>query len=273
MKLKVRQNNGYIYPISLGLTNSRDFHSSCHFISHRGFSSEYPENTMPAFKAAIAYGYRQLETDIVQSSDGVQFCLHDATVNRTSSGSGTASSLTSEKLLSFDYGYSTKFGNKFSGTKIPTLEEFLLFCKRNGCYAELDLADNTRYSDAYLQNTYDVVKKCNMLKMTFFVAKHSRLEKLYEIDSNLMLSVSECKTTSEMDAAKTAFGNAIEMNFSIPYPNLTKALVQYAHSLNVPIKTWYADYSADTVQTANKIFEWGVESVISECMKPNEFPW
>lgn len=292
-KLQLAQKNGKIYARTLaefvdGLNTSGSGSGNttttitqdvppvnlfgCYFGSHRGFCSEYPENTMPAFKAAIKKGYRFIETDVVQSSDGIQFLLHDATINRTSNGSGKPSTLTSTQLLSYDFGYASKFGTKFAGTKIPTLEEFLLFCKRNNCYVELDIADSNRYTDSMLQTTYDIVKRCNMLDATFFCAEMPRLTKLIAIDPTVMISVAAITTTALMDSATSIVANSRAANFSIPYKSLTLALVRYAHMKGVAVKTWHIDSDGtDTAANASKAFDWGVESVLTNYILPPSF--
>lgn len=262
-----------IYPIILdGVREPRKF--DCCFGSHRGFCGEYPENTMIAFRQAVKRGYRFLETDVVQSSDGVQFLLHDATINRTSNGSGTASALTSTQLKSYNFGYPSKFGSKFSTEKIPTLEEFLIFCKRNHCVAELDIADDSRYTDSYLQNTYDVVKRTGMLDSVFFCAQTTRLEALSLIDSTVMLSVSGMTSKAAMTTAASKFQNSRWITFSCQYNYVTKDLINHAHTLGVPIKTWYNEGDGkDTADNADKLFDMGLDFVLTDFVTPNEFQW
>ena len=52
-------------------------------ISHRGFSSEAPENTLPAYRLSKEKEYGYVETDVQFTKDQVAVCLHDKEINRT----------------------------------------------------------------------------------------------------------------------------------------------------------------------------------------------
>lgn len=52
--------------------------------AHRGGTSHWPENTMPAFQHAIDLGYRYIETDVHSSADGELFAFHDDHLGRVS---------------------------------------------------------------------------------------------------------------------------------------------------------------------------------------------
>jgi len=60
------------------------------WIAHRGAGKLAPENTLAAFRLGAAHGYRAFECDVKLSADGVPFLLHDATLERTTSGRGPA---------------------------------------------------------------------------------------------------------------------------------------------------------------------------------------
>ena len=61
--------------------------------AHRGWKTKYPENTIPAFRAAMELGVDQLECDVRVTLDGELVVIHDATVDRTTNGRGLAHSM------------------------------------------------------------------------------------------------------------------------------------------------------------------------------------
>jgi glycerophosphoryl diester phosphodiesterase len=83
-------------------------------VAHRGGSFGTPENTLAAFANAIAIGADLIELDIHRSSDGIPVVIHDATLDRTTNGSGPVNSYTAQELAQFDAG---------QGERIPRLDE------------------------------------------------------------------------------------------------------------------------------------------------------
>ena len=57
-------------------------------IAHRGASHAYPENSMIAFRTAVASGADSLEVDLRRSADGVIYCFHDYHLRRLTGFSG-----------------------------------------------------------------------------------------------------------------------------------------------------------------------------------------
>ncbi|MCU0310448.1 MAG: glycerophosphodiester phosphodiesterase [Acidimicrobiales bacterium] len=56
--------------------------------AHRGGAGDRPENTMPAFAAAVELGYRYVETDVHVTSDGAVLAFHDDRLDRVTDRSG-----------------------------------------------------------------------------------------------------------------------------------------------------------------------------------------
>ena len=76
-------------------TTSRD---SLMIIGHRGGCIEAPENTIAAFKKAKENGASGVEFDIDFTKDGIPIIIHDATVNRTTDGSGNVGDFTYDEM-------------------------------------------------------------------------------------------------------------------------------------------------------------------------------
>ena len=92
-------------------------------IAHRGASGYAPENTRAAFDRAIAMGADALETDVQLTADGRLVLFHDATVDRTSDGSGPVADYTLAELRRLDLG--GWFAREFAGQRALTVEELL----------------------------------------------------------------------------------------------------------------------------------------------------
>lgn len=63
------------------------------WIAHRGAAALAPESTLEAYRAAWASGLRALEQDVRVLADGTLVVMHDATVDRTTTGSGPVDAL------------------------------------------------------------------------------------------------------------------------------------------------------------------------------------
>lgn len=73
-------------------------------VAHRGSSGDKPEHTLAAYELAIEDGADAVECDVRLTRDGHLVCVHDRRVDRTSSGSGTVSAMTLQRMAQLDYG-------------------------------------------------------------------------------------------------------------------------------------------------------------------------
>jgi glycerophosphoryl diester phosphodiesterase len=90
-------------------------------ISHAACGGHAPENTLQGIRKAIQLGSDAIEIDVQATSDGVPVLMHDATVDRTTSGNGAVKDHTLEQIRSLDTG----------GEPVPTLAEVLDITKNN----------------------------------------------------------------------------------------------------------------------------------------------
>jgi glycerophosphoryl diester phosphodiesterase len=91
--------------------------------AHRGDRASAPENTVPAFEAAVVSGSGFVEVDVQLTADGFPVLIHDRTVDRTTTGSGVVSDLTLTEIRALDAG--SWYAPAFTGVQVPMWGEFL----------------------------------------------------------------------------------------------------------------------------------------------------
>ena len=135
------------------------------FEAHRGVSTEYPENTMPAYIAALAQGYDYIEADPDYTKDEVLVMFHDwPDIRRTCRrANGDAieekiaiRDLTFEEACELDAGIF--MGEQFKGTKIPTLKELLAFSKENNIPIKIDNRMQT-FTDSIREKLFSEIEE------------------------------------------------------------------------------------------------------------------
>jgi glycerophosphoryl diester phosphodiesterase len=99
------------------------------WIAHRGAGKLAPENTLAAFRLGAQHGYRMFECDVKLSADGIPFLLHDATLERTTSGHGVGGDQSWSALAQLDAG--SWHSRAYAGEPLPTLAGIARFCLRN----------------------------------------------------------------------------------------------------------------------------------------------
>lgn len=136
--------------------------------AHRGFNSVAPENSLPAYGAAIAMGAEEIEFDLWPSKDGVIVSIHDPVLDRVSNGTGNVWEYTYKQLLQFDFG--CKRGEAFSGMKIPSLEDIL---KKFAGHAVMNVhvkeSADCRVSEEMILEIARLIKKYDCERYCYFM--------------------------------------------------------------------------------------------------------
>ena len=107
------------------------------WIAHRGAGRLAPENTLAAFRLGARHGYRMFECDVKLSADDVPFLLHDATLERTTSGHGTAGHQPWASLAQLDAGGWHSRGH--AGEPLPSFENIARYCLCNGWLLNIEI--------------------------------------------------------------------------------------------------------------------------------------
>ena len=141
--------------------------------AHRGFNTIAPENSMPAFGAAIAMGAEEIEFDLWSTTDGVIVLCHDRLLERVSNGQGRVFEHTYEELLKLDFG--AKYGEKFKGMKIATFEEVLQkFAGRVIMNIHVKIWDYD-FPDPKIEQIVSLIRKYDAQKYVYFMTANDKI--------------------------------------------------------------------------------------------------
>ncbi len=138
-------------------------------VAHRGSSHALAEHTLGAYLRAIDEGADALECDVRLTRDGHLVCVHDRTVDRTSSGHGVVSDFDLEDLRGFDFGSwhprPDRYVEERDSTEAPvlTLDRLLGVVAEAGIRLLIETKHPTRYAGLVEQKLVGLLAEHGML--------------------------------------------------------------------------------------------------------------
>ncbi|MFE6711982.1 glycerophosphodiester phosphodiesterase [Streptomyces sp. NPDC057695] len=229
-------------------------------IAHRGASSAAPENTLVAGEVARRGGAVWIENDVQPSVDGVPYVLHDATVDRTTDGTGPIRSLTSAELDSLDAG--SWFAPSFAGTHVPTLEAQLADLRQRGGKLLLEVKGSHTYEQ--VRRIVDLVRAEGMSDRVFvqsFEVAHLRY--VHQLAPELPLGL----LRDTLDADPVALAADLHLAAYNPSDRALSArpeVVDALHAAGVAVNVW----TVDTPTRWKALDALGVDGIITN--RPTE---
>lgn len=137
-----------------------------YLLAHRGNRVRCPENTLAAFRQALADGADALETDLHLTADGVFVCIHDATVDRTTDGRGPVAGMTLAKLKTLSASYGRP---EFQAERVPTLAELAAILPADVALA-LELKTDRFLEQPVAQRLVDELRAAGVLERTVILS-------------------------------------------------------------------------------------------------------
>jgi glycerophosphoryl diester phosphodiesterase len=225
--------------------------------AHRGACRVAPENTLPAFAAAIEQKADGVELDVQLSSDGVPVICHNSIVDGTSNGKGRLSQFTLSQLRSLDFG--GWFAPAFAGTLIPTLDE-ALDCLSGRALVNIELKSAGLHSYPLARAVIERVRAHAMagqVVISSFNPLALRQARLAapEIEGGLLLA-------PELPAVLRWSGIRAWSRATALHPKssmVDAAYVARARTLRFPLRVWTVDDPA----RQRRLIEFGVDSIIT----------
>ena len=221
-----------------------------HGVNHRGFRTVAPENTLPAFRLSKQKGFDFVETDVQKTSDGVYVLLHDETINRTArNDDGTQlastiniSDITYAQALEYDFGIFK--GAEYAGTRIPTLEQFIVLCSKLELYPYIELKQASGFTETDIVNMLNIVRKYHMEKNVTWISFSWNLQHLVFLNdpdarvgwlgTNMNSNVPSTALTSLSNGRNECF---IDAN----YNGLTSEFITLCKNLGIKLEVYNAE--------------------------------
>ena len=231
--------------LNLGLTRE------IQITAHRGYSEQYPENTMPAFQGAVKIGADYIELDVQQTRDGKIIVMHDSNLKRTTGVDKNIWETDYEEMRYLDAG--SWFDKKYSGTTIPTLEEVLAYTKGK-IRLNIELKP-TGHEHDFEQCVVDIVEQYHCEdEVVLSSMKYDCLENIKKINPDIKTVYITSVSLGNFTVLDYADGYSVEAMM------LTQKFVNQAHRAGKEVLVWTVN-SEDSME---RVLEMGVDGIITD---------
>jgi glycerophosphoryl diester phosphodiesterase len=213
-------------------------------IGHRGASGEAPENTLAAFELALRQGAEGVELDVRLSADGVPVVIHDARLERTTSGKGWVREHRASALRRLDAGswfnrrFPSRARQRYAGTKIPLLSEVLAWARARGCLAFLEIKGATAGTEAKVLEEIEEAGVQSLVTVISFDLP--TLRRLRQLDSRIHLGLDTSRPATGGLAtrrAKSLGAVALLPHWAIA----SRRFIRRAHRNSLRVFAWTVD--------------------------------
>ena len=226
-------------------------------IAHRGASAHAPENTLPAFAAAVKTKADLVELDYYHSADKVPVVIHDKNLDRTTNAATVLGKtkleldeVTVADLQKLDAG--KWFKPEFAGTKLPTLAEAFEVIQAGS----MTLIERKSGDAATIVKMLDEKKLRGQVVVQAFDWKY--LADCHKLAPDLVLGCLGSKElgTKQLADAKQAGASAVGWRDS----DLTAENIAAAHAAG--LKVWA--YTVNDRRRGQELIDAGIDGIITD---------
>jgi glycerophosphoryl diester phosphodiesterase len=207
--------------------------------SHRGFSHDVPENTIPAIEKALEEQADYIEVDVRQTKDGELVLLHDDNLKRTAGLNKKIWNAEYAEVALLDAGI--WMDDEYRGTKIPTLREVFELCKGK-VNLNLDLKHSSS-QEGFEQNVVDLIKEYEMEKQCVITSTSlSTLENVKAMNPDIKTGY------ITYQIYRSFYDNENIDFFSLKSYFVTDNLIQDAHKNGKAVHVWTVNTRSELVR-------------------------
>jgi glycerophosphoryl diester phosphodiesterase len=234
----------------------------CLNIGHRGASADAPENTLVAFELALRQGADGIELDVHLSSDGMPVVIHDARLNRTTSGSGRVSELPFSVLRRLDAGswfnqrYPGRARLRYAGLKIPSLAGALAWVRRRNCLAFIEIKQTWNEYPGIEQKTLEEIHRAGVAPLATVISFNwPSLARIRKMDSRIALGFDFSRPLSAVRRACAIGATSLLPHWALA----SRRFIRRAHQEGFRVLAWDLH---QPLLMRRKIFD-GVDGIIT----------
>ncbi|MBQ5746548.1 MAG: hypothetical protein IIV81_01285, partial [Clostridia bacterium] len=226
--------------------------------AHRGFNTIAPENSMPAFGAAVAMGADEIEFDLWPTADGEIVSFHDEILDRVSTGKGYVFEKTYDELLKYDFGI--KFGEKFEGLKILKFEEIL---KKLSCQVIMNvhvkmISSTEPYPENALKKIVSLVRKYGAEKHVYFmITRDDVIKQFMEYAPDIPVCVGHLKARAWEIVDRAIELGCPKVQLFKPYFN--QEMIDKAHAHGIICNVFWSDDKDEM----KRFLDMGIDTILT----------
>lgn len=224
-------------------------------VAHRGYSSQAPENTLPAIQKAAEFGFDYVEIDVRQTKDGVWVLMHDEDIGTVCDKSGNVSSYTYYDLVPCNIvkGANVK---DYPNLKIPTFEQALKTCLEFNVKPMIEIKDYTRDG---LENLLKLIEKYGFTKTCSVISFHREaVEIVRELNNDITLYKLVSKLNKE-EMELCLKNPDMGVSFNGNHKANTPEKIAELQKAGIPLACW----TVDTSETMQKWVGKGITTFVT----------
>ncbi len=235
--------------------------------AHRGDSGAFPENTLPAFRAAARLGAPYIELDVHMTRDGEIVVFHDPELERITGREGLLKELTLSQLQALDAGYhfARDGGHPFrgAGIRIPTLREVLSELR-----SEFFVIEVKQVTPSVTAATLDIIHSTGMSRRVLIASEHQEpLAEVRRLAPGVPTNFAAAEVAMFVAAMQTRDahyappGNALQIPPAARGARLaTPELVAAAHACGIEVHVW----TINEPSQMRELLQMGVDGIMSD---------
>ncbi len=226
--------------------------------AHRGFSTIAPENSMPAYGAAVAMGADEIELDLWPTKDGEIVSSHDRSLDRISDGIGQITDYTLKELQQLDFGI--KFGERFKGMKILEFEDIL---RKFSGHVIINvhvkpLSYTEPYPEEMMEKIVNLVRKFECEKYVYFMLEtDEQIQQFKEYAPEIAVCVGHLRARPWDIVDRAIQFGCEKVQLFKPYFN--QEMIDKAHKHGIICNVFWSD----DVEETKKFIDMGIDTILT----------